>query len=93
MCDGALFQGAHYTTKSVHIFKHLDADDLEEKLVKLRKNNKNGILVITDSLFTVDSTSPDIVRYQRLTADNQAFLLLNLNHDFGIFGPNGKGVW
>ena len=28
LCDGALFEGAHYTTKSVHVFKHLDEKDL-----------------------------------------------------------------
>ena len=31
-CDGALFEGAHYTTRSVHTFKHLDAEDLRIKL-------------------------------------------------------------
>lgn len=92
LCDGALFQGANYTTKSVHVFKHLDEKDLEEKLVALRAKAKNGILVITDSLFTADSASPDIVKYQQITSDNQSFLLLCMNHDFGIFGPTGQGL-
>jgi 7-keto-8-aminopelargonate synthetase-like enzyme len=62
-------------------------------LIKLRTTKKNGILVITDSLFSVDSTSPDLVKYQRITSDNQSYLLLNMGHDFGVLGPNGRGVF
>lgn len=32
LCDSALFEGAKYTTVSVHTFKHLDAQDMEAKL-------------------------------------------------------------
>jgi 7-keto-8-aminopelargonate synthetase-like enzyme len=28
LCDRGLFEGAHFTTKSVHTFKHLDEKDL-----------------------------------------------------------------
>ena len=93
MCDRALFEGAHYTTKSVIPFNHLNEKDLEDKLANLRKTHKGGILVITDSLFAADSTSPDLVKYQQISADNQAFLLVNIGHDFGIYGPTRKGIW
>jgi 7-keto-8-aminopelargonate synthetase-like enzyme len=50
-------------------------------------------MLITDSLFNVDSTSPNIVNYQKIAAENQAYLLLNVGHDLGVLGPNGRGVW
>ena len=50
-------------------------------------------MIITDSLFSSDSSSPDIVKYQQLASENQAYLLLNLGHDFGMFGKTGKGIW
>lgn len=93
LCDSALFEGANYTTKSVHTFKHLDVNDMEEKLKVLRQTKDNGILVVTDSLFNQDSSSPDLKAYQRITSENQAYLLLNLGHDFCAMGPNGRGVW
>jgi 7-keto-8-aminopelargonate synthetase-like enzyme len=92
-CDSSLFEGARYTTKSVHTFKHLDAKDLEAKLTNLRKSKKNGILVVTDCLFNNDSSSPDLIAYQRIAAENQSYLVLNIGHDFACLGPNGRGVW
>lgn len=77
----------------MHTFKHLDAKDLEVKLTNLRKTKRNGILVITDCLFSNDSSSPDLTAYQRITAENQSYLLLNIGHDFASLGPNGRGVW
>lgn len=49
--------------------------------------------MVTDSLFSQDSTSPDLKAYQRITSENQAYLLLSLGHDFCSMGPNGRGVW
>lgn len=37
LSDPALFEGANYTTKSVHTFKHLDEEDLKTKLKQLRQ--------------------------------------------------------
>lgn len=68
LSDKALFEGARYSTRNVHTFKHLDEEDMKTKLVNLRKNNDNGIMVITDSLFSVDSCSPNLVNYQRITS-------------------------
>lgn len=93
LCDPALFEGARYTTKSVHSFKHLDEKDMESKLRELRSTKKNGILVVTDCLFNMDSSSPNLINYQKITSEYQAYLLLNIGHDFGIFGPTGKGIW
>lgn len=77
----------------MHTFKHLDVKDMQEKLENLRRTKSNGIMLITDCLFSVDSSSPDLVAYQRIAAENQAYLLLNIGHDFGIYGENGRGLW
>ena len=50
-------------------------------------------MVITDSLFNHDSEAPNLVKYQQIAAENQAYLLINTGHDFGIFGESGKGIW
>jgi 7-keto-8-aminopelargonate synthetase-like enzyme len=59
----------------------------------LRKTEQNGILVITDALFNVDSSSPDLVKLQSITEEYEAFLAINTGHDFGVMGTEGKGVW
>jgi len=68
LSDKALFEGARYTTKNVFTFKHLDEEDLRVQLSNLRKTQKDGILVITDSLFSVDSCSPNIINYQKIAS-------------------------
>ena len=50
-------------------------------------------MVITDCLFSGDSSTPDLKKYQQIASENQAYLLLNVGHDFGIYGKNGKGLW
>jgi 7-keto-8-aminopelargonate synthetase-like enzyme len=50
------------------------------------KDTENAILVVTEGLFALDSSSPNIVSYQKITADNKAYLLVGCGHDFGIFG-------
>jgi glycine C-acetyltransferase len=41
----------------------------------------------------MDSDSPDLKAYQRITKKYDAYLLIDAAHDFGHLGTNGRGVW
>jgi glycine C-acetyltransferase len=41
----------------------------------------------------MDSDSPDIVAYQRISKKYGAWLLVDCAHDFGHLGETGKGIW
>ncbi len=67
-------------------------------MVKLLKetrasNPDSAILVITEGLFSMDSDSPDLKFYQKITKEHDAFLLIDCAHDFGHIGEKGRGFW
>ena len=87
-----LRQGAHAATKKVSNYRHLNTDMVEEKLKRIRNiDSKNGILVISEGLFSMDSDSPDVARIQELCHEYGATFLLDVAHDFGGTGPGGLG--
>jgi len=88
-----LQQGAYTATRNVHRHPHLSNDVLEKQLHSIRDQDaKAGILVVTESLFSMDADVPDIRALQDLCDANNAILLLDIAHDFGAMGPSGTGV-
>lgn len=41
----------------------------------------------------MDSDSPDLNFYQKITKKYNAFLLIDCAHDFGHLGLKGRGMW
>jgi len=88
-----LQQGAYTATRNVHRFDHLSYDALEKRLHSIRDEDaKAGILVVTESLFSMNADVPDIRAVQDLCNTYDATLLLDVAHDFGAMGPGGTGV-
>ncbi len=57
------------------------------------KDPDNAILVVTEGLFSMDSDSPDLVAYQKICKEHNAYLLIDCAHDFGHIGEKGRGFW
>lgn len=70
-------------------FNHLDYQDLEEKLVKYRKNYKNSI-ISTETLFSMDGDFSDIKKLVELKNKHDSFLIADEAHTFGVYGK-GRG--
>ncbi len=72
-------------------FRHNDCDDLEAKLKKCRQwDAHNCIFIVIDSLYSMKSSAPDLPRILRLADEYEAFVILDVAHDFGTIG-NGLG--
>lgn len=92
--DNSFFEGARAATKNVHKFRHLDQAHMAELVKAIRaKDTENAVLVVTESLFPLDSASPDLPSYQKITNELKSYLLIGCGHDFGIFGATGQGIW
>lgn len=88
-----LQEGARASTSRVHTFEHNDVADLAVQLKAVRASDRqNGILVITESLFSMDSDSPDLRAVQSVCRESRATLLVDAAHDLGAMGPGGAGV-
>ena len=74
-------------------FAHNDLNDLERHL-KLCRNNQSiqTLLVITESLFSMEGTSPAIKRMAKLCEKYGAQFLVDEAHSLGVMGPHGRGL-
>ncbi|MBY6307455.1 8-amino-7-oxononanoate synthase (plasmid) [Streptomyces clavuligerus] len=71
---------------------HLDHGAVHRALRRIRAEDAaNGILVITESLFSMNSDTPDLAALQRTCHEYDAVLLVDQAHDIGVLGPGGRG--
>lgn len=93
LAHASLQDGARAATRQVHTFDHLSVASLEARLVEVRASHPSaGILVVTESLFSMDSDVPDLQAHQALAHRYGATLLLDVAHDLGSMGPDGLGA-
>ncbi len=86
-----LQEGANAATRNIYQFRHLDVEHCRSKLASIRaKDTENGILIVTEGLFSMDSDTPDIARFQELAHEYGATLVVDVAHDFGALG-DGTG--
>ncbi len=67
-------------------------DYCRDVLAKIRsKDKENGILVITEGLFSMDSDTPKLFELQALCREYNATLVVDVAHDLGCLGKDGSG--
>lgn len=92
LSHACLQEGAQAATRNIHLYRHNNMESVREKLEAIRaKDTANGILVITEGLFSMDSDTPDLVKLQALAHEYGATLVVDVAHDLGALGPNGRG--
>ncbi len=92
LAHSCLQEGARASTTNIHFHGHLNVRAVERKLQKIRSTDtKNGILVVTESLFSMHSDTPDIGALRALCDEYNAKLLVDCAHDFGSIGDDGRG--
>jgi glycine C-acetyltransferase len=92
LAHASLVEGARAATKNVYVFPHLSLAGLERRLKRVRAEKPEaGILVVTESLFSMDSDTPDLVAHQELARKYDALLLVDAAHDLGCLGATGRG--
>jgi 8-amino-7-oxononanoate synthase len=74
-------------------FRHNDSADLERRLIEQRTAApQRQLLVITESLFSMEGTSPDLAAIARICRQQGARLLVDEAHALGVLGPGGRGL-
>jgi glycine C-acetyltransferase len=93
LSHACLQEGAYSATPNVHLHGHLNLVSVRRHLKRIRdKDTTNGILVVTESLFSMDSDTPDLKALQDLCREYGATLLVDVAHDLGAMGPGGRGL-
>ena len=93
LCHASLQQGAAAATPQINHFIHNDAENLRDRLKSIRaKDSRNGIMVITEGLFSMESDTPDLAALQSACHEFGATLLVDVANDLGALGPGGGGA-
>jgi 7-keto-8-aminopelargonate synthetase-like enzyme len=92
LAHASIQTGVAAATRNITRIEHLSVEALRRALVTIRANDtSNGILVVTEGLFSMDSDSPDLRAMQAVCREYQATLFVDVAHDFGALGPGGTG--
>lgn len=93
LAHDCLQHGANASTKNVSLFAHNDLQSLRKRLDRTRRlDPDSAILVITESLFSMDSDHADLRELTLICKEFGATTLVDVAHDLGALGPQGKGV-
>jgi 8-amino-7-oxononanoate synthase len=86
--DGALLSGAKWRT-----YRHNDMDHLEKLLRKAREDSTVAtILVVADSVFSMDGDVMDLPTTKALCERYGARLMVDEAHSIGSLGATGHGI-
>ncbi|MCX7900218.1 MAG: aminotransferase class I/II-fold pyridoxal phosphate-dependent enzyme, partial [Methylocystis sp.] len=92
LAHACLQDGAAAATKNVYLSRHLETESTRRWLAHIRaKDTTNGILVVTEGLFSMDSDTPHIGELAELCHEFEATLMVDVAHDLGCLGEDGRG--
>lgn len=92
LAHACLQEGAAAATKNVYLFRHLETDSARRWLREIRaKDTKNGILLVTEGLFSMESDTPNLEALADLCHEYDATLMVDVAHDLGCLGADGRG--
>jgi 7-keto-8-aminopelargonate synthetase-like enzyme len=92
LAHACLQEGANSATTNVHLHRHLDIESVRQQLKRIRdRDTENGVLVVTESLFSMDSDTPDLAALQAACDEFDATLMVDVAHDLGAIGEGGRG--
>ena len=89
----SLLVGIQASGAKLRRFQHNDLADLEALLVRARRDApQRRLLVLSESLFSMEGSSPDVAAMAELCASHGAALLLDEAHSLGVLGDGGRGL-
>lgn len=93
LVHASLIDGARLSGATLRVFPHNDVAKLERLLTTLRAKDATGrILVVTESVFSMDGDLCPLEEIVRVVESHDALLWLDEAHAFGLFGNQGMGL-
>ncbi|QPN60140.1 aminotransferase class I/II-fold pyridoxal phosphate-dependent enzyme [Synechococcus sp. CBW1002] len=89
----SLLVGVQASGARLQRFRHNDLRDLDRRLLAARQADPGRrLLVLSESLFSMEGTSPPVEALARLCGRHGALLLLDEAHALGVLGQGGRGL-
>ncbi|MDN5869464.1 MAG: 8-amino-7-oxononanoate synthase [Nitrococcus sp.] len=91
LSHNSLLQGALLSRATFRRYRHRDMADLERKLGGAGGRYER-ILIVTESIFSMDGDRSDVDRLVQLADKHQALLIVDDAHAVGVWGEQGMGL-
>ena len=88
----SMHMGARAARAEIRTFRHNDADDLASLLSENREKF-DTCLVVTEGVFSMDGDRAPLDRLAAVTADHDAWLMVDDAHGFGVLGGGRGSAW
>ena len=88
----SIIQGSLLSRCRIKRFRHNDMNHLEELLRENRDSGVSRILVVTESVFSMDGDLSDIDTLVRLNEKYDSLLIVDEAHGTGVLGKKGMGL-
>ena len=92
LCHASLIDGARMSGATLRIFPHNNLTKLASLLGSVSKDENSRVLVITESIFSMDGDAAPLVEITQLTKKHGALLMVDEAHALGILGKTGMGL-
>jgi len=88
LCHASLVDAARLSGATIRVFPHNHL----EKLERLLQTASGRVLVVTESIFSMDGDAAPLREIAELKSRHGAWLLVDEAHAVGVLGPQGRGL-
>jgi len=92
LVHASIRDGISMSHSKAYKFKHNDLGDLKKKLNNVVSEPSSEIYIVTESVFSMDGDSPDLILFLNFAEVEGCKLIVDEAHSFGVFGENGRGI-
>ncbi|MDI2091002.1 serine palmitoyltransferase [Commensalibacter oyaizuii] len=90
-CHASIYDGSRLSQAQIIRFRHNDADDLRKRLRRL--GDIPGIkLIVVEGVYSMFGDIIPLKEFAQVKKEENAYLMIDEAHSFGIFGENGRGI-
>ena len=91
-CHASQVSGALASRATIRRYEHNDMDQLRGHLRRLRAGPTERIVVISESVFSMDGDRCNLPALLALREEFDTLLIVDDAHGFGVLGPHGMGL-
>jgi 8-amino-7-oxononanoate synthase len=91
LCHNSIIQGVLLSRARLYRFRHNDLDHLRQ-LLRRHGANAPRILIITETVFSMDGDRCDLDGLRSIANHHQAMLMVDEAHATGVLGAKGMGL-
>ena len=88
----SLIQGVRLSRCTVKVYRHNDVSDLGRLLEQNASKTYSRIVIVTESVFSMDGDISDLAAIKKLADAFDAILVVDDAHATGVMGKNGMGL-